>query len=73
MPVDWGHVDPVKGVNATGFSELSSPERLVIVDLEVKYFKRIHEELPTIDGDNYVIPEDGHLLLERQYVFQGWL
>jgi hypothetical protein len=71
VPVDRGHIDPVKGVNATGFSEPSGPERLVIVNLEVQDFKRANEELPTVDGNDYVIPEDGYLSHQRLYVSKG--
>jgi hypothetical protein len=50
----------VKGINPTGLPEVSTPERLVGVDLEVEYFKGIDEHSPTVDRDDYVIPEDGY-------------
>jgi hypothetical protein len=37
----------------------------VNVDLEVKYFKGTYEKLPTVNGNDYVIPEDGHFPDER--------
>jgi hypothetical protein len=65
LPIDGRHIDTVKGVNSAGLSELSSPERLSFVDLEVQDFKSSYEQLPTVRRDDYVIPKDGHFPFER--------
>jgi hypothetical protein len=61
-PIDRGYVVPVKGVNPAALPEPSGPVRLCGVDLEVKYFKGSYEQLPTVNWDDNVIPEDGHFL-----------
>jgi hypothetical protein len=52
------YVHAVVGIHATGLSELSNPERLVAVHLEIETFKESNSSLHLVHGDNDVVPVD---------------
>jgi hypothetical protein len=61
-PVNRGYIHTPERVNTAGLSEIAIPERLSFVDLEMEHFKSLYHQLPDVNGDNYVIPKDGHLI-----------
>jgi hypothetical protein len=45
LPTNWGNIDAVKGINATGFAEGSPPKGFLLIDEQTKALEVVNDEL----------------------------
>jgi hypothetical protein len=57
LPTNWGNIDTIKGIDATGFTEGTPPKGLCPIDDQPKALEVIYDPGSTMGGDYDVITE----------------